>query len=52
MIERTVRRPIVATIPFDPNMMKAVNSGNPLVLAQPESPAAAAIIELAKKVAQ
>jgi pilus assembly protein CpaE len=52
MIERTVRRPIVATIPFDPNMMKAVNSGNPLVLAQPESPAAAAIIELAKKLAE
>ena len=50
IIQRIVRQPIMATIPFDPNMVKAVNNGNPLVLAQPQSPAAAAIAQLAQKI--
>ena len=49
-IQRAVRQPIIATIPFDPNMVKAVNNGNPLVLAYPKSPAAAAIVQLAAKI--
>lgn len=50
IIQKTVRQPIMATIPFDPNMVKSVNTGNPLVLAQPQSPAAAAIVQLAGKI--
>jgi len=48
-IQKAIKRPVVATIPFDPEMVKAVNSGKPLLLANPQSPAAMAIGGLAGK---
>ena len=42
-IEKVVKRPITATIPYDPQMLAAVNSGKPLALTQPQSPFMAAI---------
>jgi pilus assembly protein CpaE len=50
IIQKTVRRPVNAAIPFDPNMVKAVNSGVPLLLGQPDSPAAVAIASLSGKI--
>lgn len=47
MIQKTVKRPILANIPFEPEMIKAVNSGKPLLLSSPQSAAAAAIAKLA-----
>lgn len=47
IIQKTVRRPILASIPYEPEMIKAVNSGKPLLLSNPQSPAAIAIIKLA-----
>jgi pilus assembly protein CpaE len=47
IIQKTIKRPIVATIPYEPEMIKAVNSGKPLLLNSPQSPAAAAIAKLA-----
>lgn len=46
-IQKAIKRPIIAHIPFDPDMPKSVNSGKPLVLNNPQSPAAVAITELA-----
>jgi pilus assembly protein CpaE len=48
-IQRVLKRPILGTIPFDPNMLAAVNSGKPLLLSNPKSPAAKAISQLAEK---
>ncbi len=48
-IQKAIKRPVTATIPFDANMRKAVNSGKPLVLNAPQSPAAGAIAGLANK---
>jgi MinD-like ATPase involved in chromosome partitioning or flagellar assembly len=42
-----VKRPIAAKIPFEPDMIKAVNSGQPLLLGSPKSAAAAAIARFA-----
>jgi pilus assembly protein CpaE len=47
MIQKTAKRPVLATIPFEAEMLKAVNSGKPLLLASPQSPASAAIAKLA-----
>ena len=46
-IQKALKRPILATIPFEADMVKAVNSGKPLVLSNPRSAAAAAIGKLA-----
>ena len=35
-------------IPYEPNMIKTVNSGKPLLLSSPNSAGAAAIIRLAR----
>ncbi len=47
VIQKTVRRSILATIPFEPEMIKAVNSGKPLMLSSPQSAGATAIARLA-----
>lgn len=46
-IQNAVKRPIAANIPFEPDMIKAVNSGKPLLLSSPKCPGAAAIARLA-----
>ena len=48
-IQKAIRRPVVANIPFDPEMVKSINNGKPLVLTNPQSPAAMAIGALAGK---
>jgi pilus assembly protein CpaE len=47
IIQKTVKRPILTGIPYEPEMIKAVNSGKPLLLSSPQAPAAAAIAKLA-----
>jgi CheY-like chemotaxis protein/MinD-like ATPase involved in chromosome partitioning or flagellar assembly len=47
VIQKTLKRPVLATIPFEPEMIKAVNSGKPLVLSSPQSAGAAAITRMA-----
>lgn len=47
IIQKTVKRPILATIPFEPEMIKATNSGKPLLVSSPQSAGAAAIVKLA-----
>lgn len=47
IIQKTLKRPVLATIPFEPEMIKAVNSGKPLLLSSPQSAGAAAIMRLA-----
>ena len=46
-IQNAIRRPIFATLPFEPDMTKAVNTGKPLLLLSPKSAGAAAIGKLA-----
>ena len=48
-IQKAVRRPIAANIPFEPDMIRAVNNGKPLLISRPESVAAVAISQLANK---
>jgi pilus assembly protein CpaE len=48
-IQKAVKRPIAASIPFEPEMTKAVNSGRPLVLNSPKSAGAVAIDQLTTK---
>lgn len=48
-IQKTLRRPIHAVIPFEADMLKAANTGKPLLLLAPESPASTAITQLARK---
>ena len=48
-IQKALKRPVVANIPFDPEVVKSVNSGKPLLLTNPQSPAAMAIAGLAGK---
>jgi DNA-binding response OmpR family regulator len=45
-VEKVVKRPIAAILPYDPQMLAAVNSGKPLVLSQPQSPFVLAINQL------
>lgn len=47
VIQRTLKRPILANIPYEAEMAKAINSGKPLLLSNPQSSAAAAIAKLA-----
>ncbi len=46
-IQKSIKRSIAANIPFEPEMIKAVNMGKPLVLSSPTSAGANAIIGLA-----
>lgn len=46
-IQKAIKRPILASVPYEPEMIKAVNSGKPLLLSNPHAPAAAAIAKLA-----
>jgi pilus assembly protein CpaE len=46
-IQTAIKRPIAANIPFDPEMIKSVNSGKPLLLNNPQSVSAMAIARLA-----
>jgi pilus assembly protein CpaE len=45
-IQKAVKRPVSAKIPFEADMLKAVNSGKPLLLSSPKSAGAAAIARL------
>jgi pilus assembly protein CpaE len=45
-IQRVLKRPLAASIPFDPEMTRAVNSGRALLLSSPKSPGALAIGQL------
>jgi pilus assembly protein CpaE len=47
VIQKTLKRPILVSIPYEAEMVKAVNSGKPLLLSSPQSPAAAALAKLA-----
>ncbi len=49
-IQKAIRRPITAVIPFDSNMGKAVNQGKPLLLSNAQSPAIEAINTLASTI--
>ena len=42
-IEKALKRSVLASIPFEADMVKAVNTGNPLVFNNPKSAATAAI---------
>ena len=44
---KALRRPLVATIPYEPEMLSALNARRPLMLAKPQSAAAQAIAGLA-----
>lgn len=48
VIEESLKHPIVASIPFEPEMVKAVNKGVPLILDSPESAGAKAVVKLAE----
>lgn len=48
-IQKALKRPIAVNIPFEPDMIKAINSGNPILLSNPGSASAAAITQLANK---
>jgi pilus assembly protein CpaE len=49
-IQNALNRPILATIPFEADMVKAINSGKPLILSKPASAATAAIGKLAQAI--
>jgi pilus assembly protein CpaE len=51
-IERTLKRPLVGTIPFDPAQARALAQGAPLVLNNPDSPLAQAVRGLAQALVQ
>ncbi len=51
-IERTLRHPLVGTIPFDPAQAQALAHGAPLVLNSPDSPLAQAVRGLAQELAR
>jgi DNA-binding response OmpR family regulator len=46
-IQKVLKRQVSASIPYEPEMAKAVNSGQPLFVSSPQSPAALAISRLA-----
>lgn len=46
-IEKTLKRPVLASIPFEAEMVKAANSGQPLLLSHPNSAGALALGKLA-----
>jgi pilus assembly protein CpaE len=47
MINKAIKRPVLVEIPYEPEMIKAVNSGRPLLLSHPQSATAMAIAKLA-----
>lgn len=47
-IQKITKRTILAHIPYEPEMIKAVNNGRPLLLSHPEAPGAMAIAKLAE----
>lgn len=49
-IQKALKRPILATIPFEADMVKAVNSGKPLILSKPGSAATLALGKLAQAI--
>lgn len=49
-LEKTLKRPIFASIPFEAEMSRAVNSGKPLLLSHPKSPGAMALGKLAMSI--
>jgi len=49
-IQKALKRPIRAVIPFEADMVKAINSGKPMLLIAPQSPATAAIGQLARTI--
>lgn len=51
-IQKAARRPVLAEIPFEPNMAKAINSGKPLMLSHPKCVAAAAIAKMSLALAE
>jgi pilus assembly protein CpaE len=51
-IERALKRPLIATIPFDPTQAKALAKGVPLALHNPTSPMARAVQGLVQGLAQ
>ena len=46
-IQNAIKRPVFTSIPFEPDMTKAVNTGKPLLLLNPKSAGASAIGKLA-----
>jgi pilus assembly protein CpaE len=48
-VQKGIKRPLAAVIPYVSNMAQSINSGNPLLLSQPNSAAASAIAQLAAK---
>ncbi|MBE9508122.1 MAG: response regulator [Chloroflexi bacterium] len=48
-IRRALRRPLIGTIPFDPNQAQALGQGTPLVLRDPTSPLAQAVQGLTRQ---
>lgn len=50
-LQKALKRPIELTVPFEPEMIKAVNRGRPLLLNSPKSAGAAAIAKLANSLA-
>lgn len=51
-VERVLKRPVWATIPFDPAQAQALARGTPLVLQSPASPLAQAVQELTKRLGE
>lgn len=47
-IARALKRPLVATIPFDPSQARALAQGTPLTLSSPDAPLAQAVRGLAQ----
>jgi len=52
IIERTLRRPLMGTVPFDPAQARALAQGTPLALYSPSSPLVQAVRRLAQELAR
>ncbi len=48
IIQKTIKRPVSLEIPHEPEMIKSVNSGKPLLLNRPQAAGATAIARLAQ----
>jgi pilus assembly protein CpaE len=48
-IQKAVRRKVSAVVPFEADMVKATNTGKPLLMLSPQSAASAAIAQLSTK---
>ncbi len=49
-IQKALKRPLSAELPYDPNQPGAVRRGVPLVVATPKSPFAAAVQQLTRTI--